>query len=158
MSPIWKSVGELLRKRSKTSWCRNAEHLRAEDLAETGDGWVDGPYDICHSGNIDILGKGDANGAFRLGVCQYDKLRACDDLRHNMVNLATSVLTPIPLPSWGRIAQMSKEVHNSNPPWVFPKSERNDAYKHLPLDPQVSESLFRSHPPPRLWVVGGLYS
>ena len=74
---------------------RTPPDLWSEAIAQAADGWLGGPRDISASGDIDVFGKGETNIASRLGVCQFGKLRARDDLRRNMVNLATSILTPL---------------------------------------------------------------
>ena len=81
---------------------------------------------------------GSANIAFRFGVEQQEKLRACGDLRHNMANLCTSVMTPITLPTWDHIAQLRKSVFQTKRDWVFLKSDHADAYKQLPLGPEYA--------------------
>ena len=112
--------------------------LRAGALGQSKDGWVDGPRDFNSSGDIEILGKGNADVAFRYGICQFGKLSERGDVRHNMVNLATPVLTPISLPSWGHIAQLSTAVSPSNLAWSLLKTDHKDAYMtHLPIDPHV---------------------
>ena len=119
---MWKSAGQRFRERSKASGFRNATSLLDEAIAHVTEGWLGGPRDISDSGGIDIFDKGGGgpdNIAFRFGVCQFGKLRARDDLRHNMANLATSILTPITLPSWGHIAQLSKDVRGTDFHWIF---------------------------------------
>ena len=81
---------------------------------------------------------GATDAAFRFGVSQGEKLRARDDLRRNMANLCTSVMTPITLPNWGHMAQMAKRVHNSGIDWEFLKGDRESAYKQLPLGPRYA--------------------
>ena len=66
------------------------------------------------------------------------KLRACGDLRQNMVNRRTSVITPITLPTWDHIAQLSKDAYRANTKWTFLKADHDSAYKQLPLDPDCA--------------------
>ena len=61
-----------------------------------------------------------------------------DDLRHNMVNLGTSAMTPITLPTWGHMAQVAKRVHTSGMEWAFLKGDRASEYKQLPLGPKYA--------------------
>ena len=51
-----------------------------------------------------------------------------------MVNLGTSVYTPITVPTWGHIAQMSKKIPNSNIVWASLEADRKAEYKQLLLD------------------------
>ena len=55
-----------------------------------------------------------------------------------MTNLRTSILTPITLPTWDRLAQMAKIVHRANRNWAFLKGDHASAYKQLPLDPKYA--------------------
>ena len=66
------------------------------------------------------------------------KLRACDDLRRNLVNLWTSVITPITLPTWDHIAQLRRDAFRTNTKWTFLKADHDSAYKQLPLDPDFA--------------------
>ena len=50
-----------------------------------------------------------------------------------MVNLRTSVYTPIALPTWGHISEMSKRIRGSMTAWGFFKADHKDAYKQLRL-------------------------
>ena len=72
------------------------------------------------------------------GVEQMNELRACGDIRQNMVNLRNSVLTPITLPTWDHIAQLSKDAYRANTKWAFLKADRDSEYKQLPLDPDYA--------------------
>ena len=51
-----------------------------------------------------------------------------------MVNLCTSVYTPITLPTWGHISEMAKRILGSKVAWGFFKADHKDAYKQLLLD------------------------
>ena len=48
------------------------------------------------------------------------------------------MLTPITLPTWDHIAQLSKSFFRTKRNWVFLKSDHVDAYKQLPLDPEYA--------------------
>ena len=124
------------RDRAKSPGFKNGALLWGEAAQQTKSGWLEGPRDITSSGDIEIFPKGHSNIAFRFGGCQFGKLRACGDLRRNMVNLATHALKPITLPTWDHIAQIAKDIRNTKFDWVFLKADRKDAYKQLPLDPQ----------------------
>ena len=76
-------------------------------LIQVEKGWVSGPRPYARKGELRIRKrKVTVNPAYRFGVQQADKLRAIDDLKRSSTNEATSVLTPINLPSWGHIAEM----------------------------------------------------
>ena len=113
LSVLWKSSEQRFQERSKNSGFKNAEPLWLEALAQTQEGWHSEPIPISPSGDVVCFSVGEANLAFRFGVEQNEKLRACGDLRHNMVNLATSILTPITLPTWDHISQLTKDVHHA---------------------------------------------
>ena len=72
--------------------------------------------------------------AFRFGVEQSDKLRACDDLCHARTNLACVVETPIKLVSWDHLAELSNLANTSDRDWALFKADHEAAYKQLPLD------------------------
>ena len=62
-----------------------------------------------------------------------NKPRSRGDLRQNMVNMRTSFITPITLPTWGQIAQLSNDAYRANTKWAFLKADRDSSYKQLPL-------------------------
>ena len=64
------------------------------------------------------------------------KIRTCGDLKDDLAILATTVLTPITLPSMGHISQLRKNVPNSGQSWVLLKADHRGAYKKLPLAPE----------------------
>ena len=120
------------------SWYKNARLLWTEALEQVSLGWLSEPLPISTKGDVPGLQVGSPNIAFRFGAEQQEKLRACDDIRPNIVNLCASVLTPITLPTWGHIAQLSKLGFHTKRKWVFLKSDHVDAYKQLPLDPEYA--------------------
>ena len=71
-------------------------------------GWLEGPYEIPPNGTVACFDQTRFNFPFRFGVEQMHKLRARVDLLRNLVKLRTSVITPITLPTWDHIAQLSK--------------------------------------------------
>ena len=73
-----------------------------------------------------------------LGVEQMNKLRACDDLRRNLVNLCAAVITPITPPTWDHIAQLIRDAFRTYTKWTFLKADRDSAYKQLPLGPDFA--------------------
>ena len=135
LSILWKSSKKRFQERAKNSGFKNAEPLWSEALTQVKEGWLSEPIPISPSGDVVGFSVGEVNIAFRFGVDQNEKLRACDDLRHNMVNLATTILTPITLPTWDHISQLTKDVHFTQKKWSFLKADHADAYKQLPLDP-----------------------
>ena len=102
-------------------------------MQQRRDGWLTAPFPLCSSASPFTLQPASHNIAFRFGVAQAGKLRACDDLRHSLTNLACEVLTPIKLISWGHIAELSRKVANTGAEWHFLKADHEAAYKQLPL-------------------------
>ena len=72
-------------------------------MGQVGSGRICTPCEFPPNGDIPTFAPWATDAAFRFGVSQGEKLRARDDLRRNMVSLRTSVMTPIALPTWGRI-------------------------------------------------------
>ena len=133
---IWRSSLKRFRGRSRSSGLRGADALWSEAISQVKEGWLGPPAEFPANGDIEFFPEGATNAACRFGASQGNKLRACDDLRHNMTNLCTSILTPIALPTWDHLAQMAKRVHRTNTNWAFLKGDRASAYKQLPLDPK----------------------
>ena len=67
-----------------------------------------------------------------------NKLRACGDLRQNVVNMRTSFISPITLPTWDHIAQLSMAAYRTNTRSTFLKADHDAEYKQLPLDPDFA--------------------
>ena len=88
------------------------------------------------------------NIPFRPGAIQTDKLRACDDLKRSVTNLACTVETHIPLASWGNVAQLSNILASKGGDWVMFEAAHKSAYKQLPIDPadQASAIVALRHP------------
>ena len=93
---------------------------------------------LSSSEDIDYFEVGHTNVAFRFGVSQGKKLRPCGDLRHNLVNSRTAILSPITLPTWDHLAQMGRSVFSSVMDWGFLKGDHASAYKQLPIDPSYA--------------------
>ena len=138
ISSIWKTSVRRFKERARASGFKNAQVLWDEALSQVKEGWLSDPFEFDNEGNISQFPLGETNAAFRFGVSQGSKLRACDDLRHNLVNVCTAVLTPITLPTWDHLAQMSKAVFPSAKDWAFIKGDHASAYKQLPLDPKFA--------------------
>ena len=128
--------------RSRASGFLNAETLWNEAMGQVNKGWLAPPPPISADGSVATYENGPVNIAFRFGVNQTDKLRACDDLKHNEVNLFCAVWTPIKLPTWGHISQMRRNVRSTRRPWEFFKADHEAAYKQLPLMPEHTKLAF----------------
>ena len=63
---------------------------------------------------------------------------AFGDLRRNLVNICTDVLTPITLPIWDHLAQMAQRVCSSPNERAFLEGDRVPAYKQFPIDPKFA--------------------
>ena len=99
-------------------------------------GWLAPPLPIDLEGSVSDYARGSVDIAFRFGVDQANKHRACDDLRHNGVDLFRTIGTPIELPTCDHIAQMSLNVRPMKKDWEFFKSDHEAAYKQLPMRPE----------------------
>ena len=93
------------------------------------------PLLLAESGRPKDLRPNGFNIAFRIGVEQADKLRACDDLRRSLANSACRVRTPIKLVSWGHVSQMCRSYAVDGRHCALFKADREAAYKQLPIDP-----------------------
>ena len=90
---LWKYPIRSFRERARASGHTNADPLWEEALSQVEQGWLCPPFPFSPNGDIPFFAPGASSAAFRFGVDLGNKLRACDDLRHNMVNLCSSVLT-----------------------------------------------------------------
>ena len=68
-------------------------------------------------------------------MVQDKKIRPCDDLRHNLTNVCTAILTPITLPKWDHLSEIDKALYRTIRDWSFIKGDRASAYKQLLLGP-----------------------
>ena len=134
LASIAQSNRSLFREMAQKSGYKNARPLWGESLAQSAQGWLTKPSPLSSSNEPFILRGPKLYIAFRFGVEQSDKLRACDDLRYSMVNLACKVETPIKLASWGHVAEMRRSVQSIERFWHFMKSDHEAAYKQLPLE------------------------
>ena len=78
-------------ERSAHSGFKNAHRLGGESQIQLGAGWVGDPILIPSAGLLTDIRPEGVNIAFRCGVEQAGKLRACDGLKHNWVNLSFSL-------------------------------------------------------------------
>ena len=81
------------------------------------------------------------------------KLRACDDLKHSMTNLARSVETPNHLVSWDYMVQIPQLLSQGWGDWSLFKADHEAGYKQLPIDPadQRFAIVALCHPVTHLW-------
>ena len=122
-------------ERSRHSASKNDAALWKEAVAQVERGWLGPPDRVTDQGRAARSPADAINLAFRFGVSQQDKLRACDDLRHSGTNAACLIRTPNSLPTWDHIAQMALKGAASQPNWSFFKEDHASAYKWLPLLP-----------------------
>ena len=120
--------------RASKAGYKNAPKLWAEAMEQSKAGWLTEPFALSTKGQPYTLKDSNLNIAFRFGVEQSDKLRACDDLRYSLTNLACVVETPIKLASWDHVAEMCHSIASSSHAWHFMKADHEAAYKQLPLD------------------------
>ena len=91
---MWKSSSTRFQERAARSGFKNAPPIWEEEVSHAQPGWLSGPIPIDNSGSAPWFFLRRREFPFRLGVGQNEKLRACDDLKHNMANLRTSVSAP----------------------------------------------------------------
>ena len=112
----------------------NPHVLRAEDSEQVGKGRLSPPFQLASKDGASTLTGPSLNVAFRFGVEQGAKLRACGDLRHPKPNLACAVSTPFKLALWGDLDGIYRSINNGLPVWIFSKADREASYKQLPLN------------------------
>ena len=134
-SSIFETSSIRFRERAAKSGCKNAAELRGEALGHVKSGWLEEPIKLTTDGRPEGFECDRSNVAFRFGVSQDYKLRACGDLRHSLTNEACAVLTPIQLVSWGNSAHLFKTMCGADRSWRLFKADRQAAYKQLPLRP-----------------------
>ena len=120
--------------RACKSGFKNATDLWAEALCQCEKGWLTQPFPLCASNSPFVLHNPELNIAFRFGVEQGSKLRACDDLRRSRTNFPCVVETPIKLARWDHLAELTNLVNDGSRDWVFFIADHEAAYKQLPLD------------------------
>ena len=111
-------------------------------------GWRDEPVPTDLRGNVATFANKKVDVAFRFGVDQAEKLRACDDSNHNRVNLHCTVWTPIKLPTWVHVSKICLNIRTSGKKWAFYKAGREAAYKQLPIAPsqrRLAAVALRNH-------------
>ena len=110
---IWTASRSRCVTLSRSSGFLHAETLWKDALDQVDRGWMAPPLPIDPDGAVATYAQGSVNKAFRFGVDQVAKLRACDGRKQVEANLYCAVRTPIKLPTWGHIAQMCLNVRPS---------------------------------------------
>ena len=121
-------------ERAAKSGFKNGSELWLEAIEQHKLGWLTAPFPLASVSEPFVLLDKKLNIAFRFGVSQADKLRACDDLRYSLTNLACVVHTPIKLASWDHLAEMCRLVQDTKKDWHLFKADHEAAYKQLPLE------------------------
>lgn len=98
-----------------------------------GQGWIIPPFPLATAGKPSTLSRSQQNIDFRFGVHRNAKLRAFDDIRRAMTNLAFVVESPIKLVSWDRLVEISNPVNSKTMDCAFSKADREASYKQLHL-------------------------
>ena len=130
---LFRSAAQRFRDRAARSGYKNGAALWGEAISQHNIGWLSDPIPLNADGRPTTWRSPRYNVAFLFGVEQAEKLRACDDLRHSLTNLACHVATPIQLVSWGHISQLSSLLNNRLGDWGMFKADREADYKQLPL-------------------------
>ena len=133
---IWSYSQMRFEARSRAHGILHADVLWKEAIAQVESGWLAPPLPIDIDGSVATYAHGSVKIAFRFGAGHADKLRACDDLMRNEVNLYCTVWAQIKLPTWGHIAQMRLNVRPSRKTWEFPNANHAVTYKKLPTRPE----------------------
>ena len=150
---IFRSAVQRFRDRASRSGFKNGAALWDEATTQHAQGWLSAPLPLNADGRPTAWRSKSYNIAVRFGVEQAGKLRACDDLRHSLTNLACHVTTPIQLVSWGRISQLSHLLNNGVDDCDMFKADHEAAYKQLPLDlpDQDTAAIALRNPHDKLW-------
>ena len=148
---LYRSAASRFRERAPGSGKKDAQALWDEALTQGQKGWLSEPIPLAANGKPTTWKSERYNIAFRFGVSQAEKIRACDDLKHSLANLSCAVLTPIKLVSWDHLVQLSHLLTRArNTDWGLFKADHEAAYKHLPIDPddQRNAIIALRHPIP----------
>ena len=153
MAAIFPSAAARFRERAAKSGYKNADKLWSEAMQQVDKGWLHQPVKLDRDGKPENFTGQSYNIAFRFGVPQSSKLRACDDLRHSLTNEACAVTSPIQLVSWDHIAQIFRLVCSDGREWQLFKADHEAAYKQLPIRTldQTSAIIALRHPTSGLW-------
>ena len=137
---LYRSAAQRFRDRAARSGYKNAPALWDEAISQHNLGWLSPPIPLNADGRPTTWHSPHHNVAFRFGVEQAEKLRACDDLRHSLTNLACHVATPIQLVSWDHISELSSLLNNHRDDWEMLKADHEAAYKQLPMAPSDQDT------------------
>ena len=129
------TAAERFRERSAKSGRENATPLWGDAIGKVEKGWMFPPVALDSGGFPEGFKPDGYNVAFRFGVEQAAKLRACDDLKHSLANSACTILTPLQLVSRGHLSQLRWKCYQTGRDWSMFKAERETAYKQLPHQP-----------------------
>ena len=135
MDRIFHLAASRFRERAAKYGHKNAHPLWDEATQQVGQGWLLPPTPLFDGGQPLSWHSEEFNISFRFGDLQTYKLRACDDLKHWMTNLACAAETPTQLDSWDNIAQLSNHLASMGGDWVMFKADHKAAYRQLPIDP-----------------------
>ena len=104
-------------------------------IEEREKGWLTGPF------QLDACATAGTVPVCRFAVWQHGKLRPCDNFRRSAANDASSVRTPISLPTVDHLAFLLDTIQGvgARPCSIF-KADHANAYRQLPLRP--SEARF----------------
>ena len=139
VSKALRSSSDRFEERACKSGFKNAKALWNEAMEQCDKGWLNRPFPLSQEASPYRLSNPELNIAFRFGVEQGEKLRACDDLRYSRTNLSCVVETPIKLVSWDHLAELSHMVNDHSRDWSFFKADHEAAYKQLPLEHSHAE-------------------
>ena len=127
------SIGRFKARAVRSPQC--ADTLWKEAIAQVELGRLGKPLALNSTGRYTDQASLPLNNAFRFAVIQGVKVRACDDLKASLTNKACSVLSPIALPSWGRLSRIALELSSAHRDLAIGKGDASGAYKTLPIDP-----------------------
>jgi len=132
-SQVAKAAWERFEVRKKKHGDKTGAILWDEAAQQVEKGWLSKPLDLaeCQASLV----RDQIPPAFRFGVHQADKVRACDDLKDNGTNALCLVETPITVPSWDHVVTMCDHVRKNPGTWFFGKVDHESAYKFLPIRP-----------------------
>lgn len=125
---MYTSESARFRKRASRCGTTDAQALWGEALAQCGKVRLSDPIPLAVDGKPTTRKSDRPNVAFRFGVAQAAKIRACDDLKHSLTNVSCDVLTPIKRAPWGHLAQLSHLLSKPrNADWGLFKADHAEA-------------------------------
>ena len=111
-------------------------------MGQRSKGRLTAPAPLADSGRPADLPSGGYNIAFRFGVEQAGKLRACDDLQHILANNDCGVHTPVKLVFWDHVSQMCHHFAADGRNWAMFNSDHEAANKQFPSTPHDQLSRY----------------